>query len=131
MMCIITLHIPLPQINRFYHIIVLRILLAFCRVKWYNKNRLWFGCRFAEVFKSTNHFGMFDDKMNGRCIVLWYYHPFPHIDLNLNISESLYSICMQVISVIIFSKLHGRRKMLQIFRICIFQSFFRKHTAKR
>ena len=28
MMCIITLHIPLPQINRFYHIIVLRILLS-------------------------------------------------------------------------------------------------------
>ena len=28
MMCIITLHIPLPQIIRFYHIIVLSILLS-------------------------------------------------------------------------------------------------------
>ena len=28
MICIIKLHIPLPQINRFYHIIVLRILLS-------------------------------------------------------------------------------------------------------
>ena len=42
---------------------------------WY-KNRLMFGWWSTEFFKSTDHFGMFDDKMNGGGIVLWYYHPF-------------------------------------------------------
>ena len=67
---------------------------------------------------------MLDDKMNGRGIVLGYDHPFPRIDLNLNISECLYSVCIQVISGMIFRKLPGRREMPQIFLIGISQALF-------
>ena len=76
------------------------------------KIHLLFSCRSIKVFKISNHFGILDDKMDVRIIVFRYNQPFPHIDLNLNISESMYSICIQVISDMISHKLLDRCKKI-------------------
>ena len=97
----------------------------------FNKNNLWSGCRLAEVFKGPDHFGMLDDKMNGRGIVLGHDHPFPRVDLDLNIPEGLHRVRAQVISGVLCRELMGRRKVPQIVRIGIAQALFLEHTGER
>ena len=47
----------------------LPIIFKLLSAKW-KQTRLLLHQWFAEVFKSTDHLGMFDDKMNGRGIFL-------------------------------------------------------------